>query len=121
MPAAAGAMGIHLRHVEPERWDPNGTSTLTRINSDPRPLTGSVGSIPSADLIGLGFSEKSIIIVEDLTRHLLSNKEQQLALSAIPSTLVLLSPLTDPGDMFIDESGHCLLGPQCRTGSVVAD
>ena len=65
-------------------------------------------------LIGLGFPEGNIIIVGDsaggnmalaLTRYLLSNKEHQPTLPEIPSALVLLSPWTDVGDMFIDEPG----------------
>ena len=65
-------------------------------------------------LIGLGFSEKSIIIVGDsaggnlalaLTRYLLSNKKRQPTLPEIPSALILLSPWKDVGDMFIDEPG----------------
>ena len=63
-------------------------------------------------LIGLGFPEKSIIMVGDsaganlalaLTRYLLSNRERQPTLPEIPSALVLLSPWTDIGDTFIDE------------------
>ena len=65
-------------------------------------------------LLELGFSEKNIIIVGDsaganlalaLTRYLLSNKERQPKLPEIPSALVLLSPSTDVGDMFIDNPG----------------
>ena len=65
-------------------------------------------------LIGLGFPEKSIIVVGDsaganlalaLVRYLLLNRERQPTLPEIPSALVLLSPWTDIGDTFIDEPG----------------
>ena len=94
-----------------------------RLSSPGEPGKDSVFPFPTAlidalagylYLIGLGFSEESIIIVGDsaganlalaLTRYLLSNKERQPKLPEIPSALVLLSPWTDVGDTFIDEPG----------------
>ena len=94
-----------------------------RLSSPGEPGKDSVFPFPTAlidalagylYLIGLGFTEKSIIIVGDsaganlalaLTRYLLSNKELQPTLPEIPSALVLLSPSTDLGEMFIDEPG----------------
>ena len=94
-----------------------------RLSSPGEPGKDSVFPFPTAlidalagylYLIGLGFPERNIVIVGDsaganlalaLTRYLLSNKEHQPALPEIPSALVLLSPLTDVSDMFIDEPG----------------
>ena len=94
-----------------------------RLTSAGEPGKGSVFPFPAAlidalagylYLIGLGFSEKSIVIVGDsaganlalaLSRYLLSNKERQPTLPQVPSALVLLSPWIDLSDMFIDEPG----------------